>query len=49
MSIVFQHLPNLAHLTLTFGAKYLGMQYERKYFGMKMSDAKILADSLKIS
>ena len=36
---VFHYLPNLAHLTLTYGAKHIGMDYERPLFGMKMSDA----------
>lgn len=39
MAIVFKELPNLAYLTLTFGAKHIGMEYERPLFGMKMSDA----------
>lgn len=41
MQMVFDCLPNLAHLTLTYGAKHVGMQYERPKFGMKMSDAQI--------
>ena len=49
MSIVFYHLPNLAYLTLTYGAKHVGMEYERPLFGMKMSDAKIFADCMKIT
>jgi Ran GTPase-activating protein (RanGAP) involved in mRNA processing and transport len=49
MSIVFQFLPNLSHLTLTYGAKHVGMEYERPLFGMKMSDAKIFSDCMKIS
>lgn len=49
MSKVFDHLPNLAHLTLTFGAKHVGMQYERPKFGMKMSDAQTFADCLKVT
>lgn len=49
MSIVFQHLPNLAHLTITYGAKHIGWEYERPKFGMKMGDAKIFADCLKLT
>lgn len=40
MDIVFKYLPNLTFLTLTYGAKHVGMEYERPLFGMKMSDAK---------
>jgi len=47
ISIVFEYLPNLAFLTLTYGAKHVGMAYERPLFGMKMSDAKILKDCLR--
>jgi hypothetical protein len=49
MSIVFELLPNLTYLTLTFGAKHVGMEYERPLFGMKMSDAKIFSECLKSS
>ena len=47
MSIVFRYLPNLTYLTLTYGAKHVGMEYERPLFGMKMSDAKILSECLR--
>ncbi len=47
MSIVFKHLPNLSYLTITYGAKHVGMDYERPLFGMKMSDAKIFSDCLR--
>lgn len=40
MGICFRYLPNLSYLTLTYGAKHVGMEYERPLFGMKMSDAK---------
>ena len=49
MSIIFQYLPNLSHLTLTYGAKHVGMEYERPLFGMKMTDAKIFSECMKIS
>jgi hypothetical protein len=39
ISDLFEFLPNLAFLKLTYGAKHVGMQYERPMFGMKMSDA----------
>lgn len=47
MSIVFRYLPNLAYLSLTYGAKHVGMEYERPLFGMKMSDAKIFSECLR--
>lgn len=47
MGIVFKYLPNLTHLTLTYGAKHVGMEYERPLFGMKMSDAKSFAECLR--
>lgn len=46
MSIVFEFLPNLTFLTLTYGAKHVGMEYERPLFGMKMSDAKTFSSCL---
>lgn len=47
MSIVFKNLPNLSYFTITYGAKHVGMDYERPLFGMKMSDAKIFSDCLR--
>lgn len=47
MSIIFKSLQNLSHLTLTYGAKHVGMEYERSLFGMKMSDAKIFSECLR--
>jgi hypothetical protein len=49
MSVIFGHLPNLSHLTLTYGAKHVGMEYERPLFGMKMSDAEIFSNCMKLS
>jgi len=47
MGIVFKNLPNLSYLTVTYGAKHVGMEYERPLFGMKMSDAKIFSECLR--
>ena len=47
MGIVFKSLPNLSYLTITYGAKHVGMEYERPLFGMKMSDAKIFSECLR--
>jgi len=40
MEIIFKLLPNLSDLTITFGAKHVGMEYESSLFGMKMVDAE---------
>ena len=47
ISEVFRFLPNLAYLTLTYGAKHMDKSYERQAFGMKMSDAKNLSTCLR--
>ena len=47
INLVFQYLPNLSYLTLTYGAKHVGMEYERPLFGMKMSDATTFKDCLR--
>lgn len=44
---VFKYLPNLTNLTLTYGAKHIGMEYERPLFGMKMSDANNFKNCLR--
>lgn len=44
MTVVFDHLPNLSYLSLTYGAKHVGMEYDRQLFGMKMADAKIFSE-----
>ena len=44
---VFKYLPNLMCLTLTYGAKHIGMEYERPLFGMKMSDANNFKNCLR--
>jgi len=40
MDDVFRFLPNLNDLTITFGAKHVGLEYESSLFGMKMADAE---------
>ena len=46
---VFKYLPNLMCLTLTYGAKHIGMEYERPLFGMKMSDANNFKNCLRMT
>lgn len=47
ISDLFDYLPNLAFLKLTYGAKHVGMSYERPMFGMKMSDAQNFSKCLR--
>jgi hypothetical protein len=47
MDLVLNNLQNLMNLQLTYGAKHMGMEYERPHIGMKMSDAQFLQDCLK--
>lgn len=47
ISDLFDFLPNLAFLKLTYGAKHVGMNYERPMFGMKMSDAQNFSKCLR--
>lgn len=47
--LLFEHLPNLCRVELTYGVKRIGMQYERSLFGMRMSDAGSLARAIKSS
>ncbi|KDO34793.1 hypothetical protein SPRG_00854 [Saprolegnia parasitica CBS 223.65] len=44
---VFQCLPNLTKLKLSYGVKQIGMKYERMLFGMKISDATALSHAIK--
>ncbi len=44
---LFKYLPNLANLTITFGAKHVDMEYERQLFGMKMSEAQVFKECIK--
>lgn len=47
MEIVFRFLPNLNDLTITYGAKHVGMEYESSLFGMKMADAEVFKECIK--
>jgi hypothetical protein len=47
MLVVFNCLPNLSYLSLTYGAKHVGMEYDRQLFGMKMSDARDFSECLR--
>lgn len=49
LSVLFEALPALTSLTLTFGDRHLGMNYERAMFGMKIADAQALARHCRIS
>ena len=47
MEILFKLLPNLNDLSITFGAKHVGMEYDSSLFGMKMVDAEQFKDCLR--
>ncbi|OQS07531.1 hypothetical protein THRCLA_20132 [Thraustotheca clavata] len=47
LSEIFQCLPNLTKLKLSYGVKQIGMKYERMLFGMKISDATALSHAIK--
>eukprot|EP00941_MAST-03F_sp_MAST-3F-sp1_P003636 g3636.t1 len=43
LSLVFDNLPNLSRLELTYGVKRLRLRYDRALFGMKLVDAESLS------
>jgi len=47
--LIMNHLPVLNNLTITFGPRNTGMEYNRQSFGMKMNDAFKLAEGVKNS
>ena len=49
MEMLFQNVPTLCNLDLTYGVKEIGMEYERSLFGMKMNDVTSLAKALKVT
>ena len=49
MEMLFQNVPTLCNLEMTFGVKEIGMEYERSLFGMKMSDVTSLQKALKVT
>jgi len=49
MEMLFQNVPTLCNLDMTFGVKEIGMEYERSLFGMKMSDVTSLAKALRVT
>jgi hypothetical protein len=49
LSFIFDSCPALCSIDITYGHKRLGMDYERAEFGMKISDAQILARNFCVS
>merc|ERR1719316_849496 len=49
ISFIFDGCPALCCIELTYGHKRLGMNYERAEFGMKISDAQVLARNFCVS
>jgi len=46
LAFLFDALPNLYSLSITFGSRNVGMKYERSIFGMKLADAECLSQQL---
>jgi len=49
MEMLFQNVPTLCNLDMTFGVKDVGMEYERSKFGMKMADVTSLQKALRVT
>jgi hypothetical protein len=49
MEMLFQNVPTLCNLDMTFGVKEIGMDYDRSLFGMKMSDVTSLQKALRVT
>jgi hypothetical protein len=49
LSFIFDALPALSSVSITYGNRRLGMDYERAMFGMKISDAQYLARDVRVS
>ena len=47
LRIVFDRIPCINRLKVSFGSKHLGSEYDRSLFGMRMSDAASLAKCIK--
>lgn len=45
-AFLFDVLPNLYSLCITYGSRNVGMKYERSIFGMKLADAENLSQQL---
>uniref|UniRef100_A0A6T8GLA2 Uncharacterized protein n=1 Tax=Hemiselmis andersenii TaxID=464988 RepID=A0A6T8GLA2_HEMAN len=46
IGFIFEALPNLYSLSITFGSRSVGMKYERSIFGMKLFDSECLSQQL---
>ncbi|KAL1511452.1 hypothetical protein AB1Y20_006251 [Prymnesium parvum] len=49
MEMLFQNVPTLCLLDMTYGVKEIGMNYERSLFGMKMNDVTSLSKALRVT
>ena len=49
LEMLFQNVPTLCHLDMTYGVKSIGMDYERTLFGMKLLDVTSLAKALRVT
>ena len=49
LEMVFQNVPTLCHLDMTYGVKEIGMDYELSLFGMRLNDVASLAKALRVT
>eukprot|EP00304_Pavlova_gyrans_P010050 CAMPEP_0206036760 /NCGR_PEP_ID=MMETSP1466-20131121/2998_1 /ASSEMBLY_ACC=CAM_ASM_001126 /TAXON_ID=44452 /ORGANISM="Pavlova gyrans, Strain CCMP608" /LENGTH=435 /DNA_ID=CAMNT_0053411265 /DNA_START=22 /DNA_END=1329 /DNA_ORIENTATION=+ len=49
LEMIFQNVPTLSHLELSYGVLQIGMDYERSLFGMKSPDVLSLAKALRVT
>jgi len=49
MEMLFQHVPTLCHLDMTYGVKKIGMKYDRALFGMRLEDVSSLSKALRVT
>ena len=47
VDLLARNLPLLTSLTLTYGTKYSGMDYNKQAVGMKLSEAANLGEAIK--
>jgi len=49
IAFIFDNLPNLCVLSVIYGSRNVGMEYDRSVFGMKLVDAEFMAKQLALS
>lgn len=46
---LFENLPNLNIVSITYGSRNVGMDYDRSSFGMKLADCEAMARAFVVS